>query len=380
MTLIKRSLFTLLLLATLSFCRQREKAISDDNGAKEAFVKYAKGLEINQYDTWTEVIVKQPWQGAEKPIKYALVPKGSAADIPGGEYVVVHVPLGKVAATSTTHLPHFIALGETDKLKGFANATYIYSDFFRQRIENGAIQEIGDGAGLNFESCLGLQPDALFTFSMGNNRRADQQLEAAGIPILYNADYLEATPLGRAEWLKFTAAFFNRRKEADSVFSAIERNYLSLKETAKNAAPKPSVLTGVVYGETWFLPGGKNYGATFFEDAGGRYVWSDNPDNGWLELSFEAVYEKGAYTDFWIGVASFGSLDQMAGQESRYQLFLPWKNKQVFNYDNQVTETGSNNYLEEGYSRPDLILADLVFILHPELLPQHEFYFYRKLP
>ncbi|MEQ9102972.1 MAG: ABC transporter substrate-binding protein [Imperialibacter sp.] len=380
-TMFNKTLLFISFLAGLTFsCQQKKTETAADNPTQLSYIKYASGLVITQHSGWTEVVVKQPWKGAGKAIKYALVDKEVNAGAPFDGYKIVEVPLSKAAATSTTHLPHFSAIGEETSLKGFANADYVYSKVFRSRLESGELVEIGDGAGVNFESCLNLKPEALFTFSMGNDRSTDERLELAGIDMLYNADYLETTPLGRAEWIKFTAAFFDKLDEADSIFSVIEKNYLGLKAEAQKAEAKPTVLTGVVYGETWFLPGGKNYGAAFFEDAGGSYLWKETDENGWLELSFESVFEKGLKADYWIGVASFTTLQEMKAQESRYGLFSAWKNGAVYNYDNQLNKKGGNNYLEEGYSRPDIVLADLIHIMHPGLLPDHKLYFYRKLP
>ncbi|CAD5273294.1 MULTISPECIES: ABC transporter substrate-binding protein [unclassified Imperialibacter] len=380
-TMFNKTLLFVSLLAGLTFsCQQKKAETATDHPGQASYIKYASGLVIARHSDWTEVVVKQPWKGAGKAIRYALVDKKSDAHTAFEGYTIVKVPLTKVAATSTTHLPHFSAIGEVYSLKGFANADYVYSKVFQSRLESGELVEIGDGAGVNFESCLNLKPEALFTFSMGNDRSTDERLEQAGIDMLYNADYLETTPLGRAEWIKFTAAFFNKLDEADSIFNVIEQNYLELKAEAQKAEAKPTVLTGVVYGDTWFLPGGKNYGAAFFEDAGGNYLWKETDENGWLELSFESVFEKGLKADYWFGVASFTTLQEMKAQESRYGLFSAWKNSAVYNYDNQLNKKGGNNYLEEGYSRPDIVLADLIHIMHPELLPDHKLYFYRKLP
>ncbi len=368
------------LLLLIGSCESKKADAVTGPEASVSSIRYATGLDITAHVGWTEVTVKQPWKGATRPIKYALVDRNSNLEADMGAYQVIQVPLRKVAATSTTHLPHFLSLGETESLKGFANADYIYDHDILEMIEKGTLKEIGDGNSINFESCLALRPEAVFSFSMGGDRSTDERLMQAGIGLLYNADYLETSPLGRAEWIKFTAAFFGKLDLADSIFSAIEQNYLRLKETAQGATATPTVLTGVVYGDTWFMPGGKNYGTAFFQDAGGDYLWKENDENGWLELSFESVFEKALKAEYWIGVASFASLNEMKIQESRYALFDAWKTGQVYNYDNQLSEKGGNNYLEEGYSRPDIVLADLIQIMHPELLPDRKLYFYRKLP
>jgi iron complex transport system substrate-binding protein len=197
--------------------------------------------------------------------------------------------------------------------------------------------------------------------------------------VVINAEYLERHPLGRAEWIKFMALFFNKEREADSVFNAIEREYLATREVAMKTSLRPTVLSGVVYGDAWFMPGGKNYAATLLSDAGCDYLWSDTESNGFLEISFESVFAKAKEAGLWIGVGSFKTLNEMKSAEKRYALFRPFRERAVYTYNTRVGAKGGSEFLELGYLRPDLILKDLVKIAHPEMLPQYETYFYSKL-
>ncbi|HNT51545.1 MAG TPA: vitamin B12-transporter protein BtuF, partial [Cyclobacteriaceae bacterium] len=142
---------------------------------------------------------------------------------------------------------------------------------------------------------------------------------------------------------------------------------------------RPTVLSGIVYGDTWFMPGGKNYAAKLLTDAGTQYLWSNTNTNGFLELSFEAVYEKAKDADLWIGVGSFTSLSEIESTETRYAMFKPFQSRAVYSYNARKGAKGGNEFLELGYLRPDLILKDLVKIAHPSLLPRHDLYFHRKL-
>src|SRR5688572_10658179 len=182
-----------------------------------------------------------------------------------------------------------------------------------------------------------------------------------------NAEYLEKHPLGRAEWIKFMALFFNKEKLADSVFREIEKNYLETKQLADQAIKKPSVLSGIVYGDAWFLPGGQNYASKLLKDAGCQYLWADDPSHGYLEVSFESVYEKARNADLWIGVATFKSLEELKNSDHRYAKFKPYQEKNIFTYDARKGAKGGSEFLELGYARPDIILNDLVKIAHPEL-------------
>lgn len=218
---------------------------------------------------------------------------------------------------------------------------------------------------------------------MGYTMTADygqlRKVEELGIPVVINAEYLEEHPLGRAEWIKFMALFFNKEQQADSIFQLIEKEYLNTKELAANTSTKPTVLSGVVYSDAWFMPGGQNYAAKLIHDAGCQYIWGADSSKGFLQLSFESVYEKAHAADLWIGVASFGTLEEIKNADARYTKFNPYKTKEVYTYNVRKGAKGGSEFLELGYLRPDIILKDLVKIAHPDILPEHELYFYDRL-
>jgi iron complex transport system substrate-binding protein len=199
------------------------------------------------------------------------------------------------------------------------------------------------------------------------------------VPVVVNAEYLEKHPLGRAEWIKFMALFFNKEKMADSIFQSVEKEYLLTQMFAEKSSMHPKVMSGILYGDAWFMPGGKNYAATILKDAGCSYLWSDTESNGFLEIGFESVFAKAKNADFWIGVGAFKSLKEIEVAEKRYSLFKPFKEKNIYSYNARQGVKGGSEFLELGYLRPDLILKDLVKITHPELLPDYQLYFYKKL-
>lgn len=206
-----------------------------------------------------------------------------------------------------------------------------------------------------------------------------RKIEELGVPVVINAEYLEEHPLGRAEWIKFMALFLGKEKEADEVFKMIEKNYLSTKALTEKAEKKPTVLSGVVYSDAWFMPGGQNYAAKLINDAGCEYLWSSDSSKGFLQLSFESVYEKAHAADLWIGVGSYSTLEEIKNGDERYTKFNPYQTKQVYTFNARKGAKGGSEFLELGYLRPDMILNDLVKIAHPDLLPEYELYFHKKL-
>ncbi len=326
-------------------------------------VKYAKGFHFETSERSRYLVIDEPWPNATKPIKYKLeeTPK-------------------RIVCTSTSHLPFFELLGGEEYVVGFPNLNYISSEVFIERSKEGLLTDLGPDGSMNMELLLGINPDAVIAFDMGGESKTLDKIKESGIPVYYNSDFLEQSPLGRAEWIKFFGALIDKEAEADSIFSFIESEYLRVKERASSVQDKPSILSGVVYGDTWFLPGGNNWAATFFNNAGGKYLWNSDTTSGWLELSFEAVYDKGNDADKWIGTSTLNTRKEMLSQEDRYSSFAPFENDEVYNYNKRIGPNGGYDFFESGYSRPDLVLSDLIKILHPQLLPTYETVYFQKLP
>ena len=343
-------------------------------------LRYATGFTVSYQNDNTKLVeVVYPFQGATSGYKYLLVPKGQP--IPEHERTtrVITIPLSSIVCTSTTHIPLLDYIGETDKLVGFPTTDYISSEKARRLVGAGKVQELGIDKGLNLERIAMLNPDMVMGYTMSSDYGQFKKIEELNIPVVLNSEYLEKDPLGRAEWIKFMAVFFNKEKEADSVFQVVEKEYLNTKALVDNVKNKPTVLSGIVYGDAWFLPAGQNYAAKLLRDAGYKYYWDGDPTNGFLELSFEAVYEKAHDADFWISVGSFSTLKEIENADHRYAKFKPFQQKQVFGSNARKGAKGGSEFLELGYLRPDIILKDLVKIAHPELLKDHVLYFHEKL-
>jgi iron complex transport system substrate-binding protein len=356
------------------------KKVSSENGHERLPIKYARGFTIQKLSNGNKLVeVSYPYQGAKSGYKYLLVQKGLPVPDHDQDVAVIPIPIESIVCTSTTHVPLLDYLNETDKLMGFPTPDYISSEKMRKRIDAGKVKDLDVDKKMNVEELYLLKPDLVMGYTMASDLGPLKKVRELGIPVVINAEYLERHPLGRAEWIKFMALFFNKERAADSVFNAIEKEYLATQEVAMKASLRPTVLSGVVYGDAWFMPGGKNYAATLLSDAGCDYLWNDSESNGFLEISFESVFAKAKEADLWIGVGSFKTLGEMESAEKRYVLFRAFKDKTIYTYNTRVGAKGGSEFLELGYLRPDLILKDLVKIAHPELLPQYETYFYSKL-
>lgn len=200
-----------------------------------------------------------------------------------------------------------------------------------------------------------------------------------GIPVLSVMDYSENSVLGKAEWIKLFGLMLNKEGESIKLFNNKKKIYDSLIGLMELTEIRPTVMSGTIYGGSWFMPGGKNYNSSLINQAGGKYIYEDDESNGWLNLDFEEIYAKAYDSDLWIGAANFSSLDEMIEIEPRYANFKAFENNQIYSYTARVNENGANDYFESGNINPEKVLADHIKILHPELLPDYDLYYYVRL-
>ena len=309
---------------------------------------------------------------------FYLIPRAEdmPEDIPANK--IIRTPVKRIICTSTSHIPLIDYLDAETALVGFPTPDYISSMDVRERIDAGLVTDIGIDQSVNIELIVTLEPDVVMGYSLGSGSNLEK-ISTLGIPVLLNNEFLEQHPLGRAEWIKVAGWLFQKEKEADSIFNQIKEKYLRLQSEVLEIRERPRVFSGVMYGDTWFLPGGKNNMSQLFADAGLDYLWGDDDSNGFLELSFESVLERAAEADLWIGTANFHSLEALRRSDERYTLFEAYEQGNVYTYDARKGPTGGSEYLELGYLRPDLILADLIHIGHPEMRTSDSLFFHAKL-
>ncbi len=345
----------------------------------ELTTEFAEGFIIKNYEGYKTITITNPWPDADKNFTYALVEKGTKLENKAEFDAIIKIPLSTIVVTSTTHIPSLEALGVAEKLVGFPNLDYISSEETRKNIDAGNIKELGKNESINTEVLIDLNPEAVITFAVEGDNKTVATIQKTGIPVLYNADWTETTPLGKAEWIKFFGALFNKDKEADSIFNNIKTAYISAKKEAQQATTTPTVLSGALYKDVWYLPQGGSWAAQFIADANAEYLWKESEGTGSISLNVESVLEKGKTAHYWIGPGQFTSRSQMQEYNKVYAEFDAFKQDKIFSFTTKKGATGGVIYYELAPNRPDLVLKDMIKILHPELLPDHELYFFSKL-
>jgi len=371
----KISLFIL----AISGCKNERTRPSQTTTLKETPIIHAKGFKIFKADEYKKIEVTSPWPGSTEVFTYILIERGAKEPENIKYDALIEVPVQKLVVTSTTHIPALELLEVENTLVGFPGCEYISSVKTRKNIDSGKVKELGINESINTEVLLELQPDMVIGFSIDSHNKTYETIKSSGIPVVYNGDWVEETPLGKAEWIKFFAPFFNKEKEADSIFSVIEKEYTNAKRIAEKATYKPTVLSGAMYKDIWYLPAGESWVAQFLNHANANYLWKDTKGTGSLSLSFESVFEKAQNANFWIGTSQFTSYEELDNISLHYRKFKAYNDKKLYTFSLTKGETGGLLYYELSPSRPDVVLKDIIHIIHPGLLPDHEPFFFKPL-
>lgn len=380
---LQLNILFLLLMLIFAGCKEDQKKTSatapkEAAQGKEISVEYATGFSLTDFGDYKILTVENPWPEAERSYRYLLAEEG--AEIPGAlQYdQKVQIPVERMVVTSTTHISSLEILGEEKAIVGFPELDHISSERTRARISQGKIQELGKNEAINTEILVNLRPDVVVAFSVDGSNKTFNNIQKMNIPVLFNGDWIETSPLGKAEWIKFFGVFFNKSEKAETFFDQVKEAYHEARELAKDTE-KPTVLAGSMYRDQWYLPYGDSWHGQMIKDANAQYLFADTSGDGSLALSFEAVLSKGKNADYWIGPAQFQSYEQMMEASPHYSQFKAFTNKNVYTFSSERGETGGVIFYELGPNRPDLVLKDLISIFHPGLLPKYESTFYKPL-
>ncbi len=380
--MLKTIIYTLSCAALFYSCNRVDKDPTIEGKEVINFEKinYSQLFTIKKHSHYKEIVIASPWIDGEIYAQYILIPKRAKVpeNLPN-KAIIIRTPVDNIVTLSTPHIGLYDKLNALDKIIGIATADYVYNQNIKERTKRGVIKEVGSNKDLNIELLVDMNPDMVTTSGFQTPSRPMEIAAQAGIKVVFNIEWMEKSPLARAEWIKFAAAFINKEKEAQKIFDDIVLQYNEVKKLAENVNSKPKILIGKKWKGIWNTSGGTSYYANFLRDAGADYYWFQDTSTGTLELSFEEVIDKQLDTDIWINPGNSVSIADLLASDDRYGLFNPVKQGQVFGYFNKVNSNGVNAYWEKGPIAPHIILSDLIKIFHPDLLPNHELYFFKKL-
>ena len=334
------------------------------NTAPGNIITQAQGLSIERAQGYTTVAIADPWNAGKLLRTYILVPRGQEppADIPDG--VIVRTPIQNAVVYSSVHGAAIKELGAIESLKGVCDAQYFNMPEAQAGIEAGTVADCGNSMSPTVEKIVALSPDAIILSPFQNTGYG--AIESLGTPIIECADYMENTPLGRAEWIKLFGELYCRQQLADSIFEAAKESYNTLKASVADVPARPKVLTEMPFSGVWYVPAGESYMATMLRDAGADYPWSDTGGAGSIALDLAQTLDKAGDADIWlIKPMSPLTYATLKSENALYAEFEAYKRRQVY----QCVST-SNTLYQDFPFHPDALLRDYVAIFHPDRLPQ----------
>ncbi len=344
-------------------------------------VDFAKGFTISYVPGGKVITILSPFEQKTTATRYLLIPRGAARPAGYADAIVLETPIRTLVGLSSMHVALADFLGAADVLVGLGSFKYASAPRVRQRIAAGKLIEAGQGKELNNEQLITQHPDLVMATGWpGEGLARYQTLQAAGVPVMINSEWVESTPLGRAEWVKVMAALLNKEDVVNQKFGQVVRDYQRLAALGRRAARKPRVVVGLPFKDVWHVPDADSYMAQFLRDAGATYQWDKTKSpQGSLALSFEAVAPVALTADYWLQTGTATTRAEIAAQDARYAAFAPFKSGRLYNNNRRTNAQGSNDYWESGAVRPDLVLSDLIKILHPELLPTWQLFYYQQV-
>lgn len=354
--------------------------------AHRASIRYAKNFTMEYQGDRKLLKVLKPWRDAGTTFTYILVPRGQKVSNVPPHAMVIETPVRRMASATSSCLPFLPMLHIEQTLVGFAGCKYVSTPEIAGMIQRNEIMEIGSGNGnmkitLNMEQLYAIQPEMVMVYGTGNPEYDHHpKLIEAGFKTVIFSSYMEPTPLGRTEWIKFLAAFFDKEAEAERIFDEIANRYEEQAAKVRGTEGRPTVFCAVPYRGVMYVPGGNSYTAGFIKDAGANYLWADDTTSGSTPLGVEHVIERAKDADYWLDPGASRSLSELRGTDDRFNLFKAFRTGRVYNNDAKVGPDGGNDYWETGEARPDLVLNDLISVFHPELLPSYRRTWYRQLP
>ena len=357
-------------------CTPSGKQTSSKEALSSDSIQYAQGFTVQRFDTYIMVEVRDPWDSTRLLQRYLLVDRTKS--VPGGlpKGTIVKVPVKDIVIYTSVHAAIIDQLHETDKVIGVCEPRYMDTPAIQEGIQAGRIADLGEATSPNIEKMIEIGAELVIASPFQNSSYGP--VEKIGIPIIEGADYMEAFPLGRTEWIRVYGLLFGKEEMADSIFKETEQAYLSLKDLTANIDNRPTVLSEKKFGSSWYVPSGDSYMAHLIEDAGADYMFKDLPGAGSTPLAFETVFDKAIHADIWLvkyNQSSEMTYNDLRSEYTPYENFDAFKKKRIY-----TCNTGAVPYYEEFPIHPEYLLKDLIWIFHPELVFGYSPRYFREMP
>lgn len=377
--MIKQSISAFILASLLLLV----SCVSNKKTSLEAFnqdiytPEYASGFKILGADNVQSTLIQvfNPWQGA-KDVEMSYFISRNGEQAPAG-FTGPTIPAGakQIVCMSSSYIAMLDALGQVDRIVAVSGIDYVSNPYIIAHKDS--IKDMGPE--MNYELLLGLKPDVVLLYGIGDAQTAvTDKLKELSIPYMYVGEYLEESPLGKAEWMVALSELTDSREKGIEIFSEIPKRYQTLKDLTASVEQRPTVMFNTPWNDSWIMPSTKSYMAQLVNDAGADYIYKENTSNSSAPIGLETAYGLIQKADYWINVGMASTLDELKAVNPKFTDAKSVREKTAYNNNLRLTATGGNEYWESAVVRPDIVLRDLIHIFHPELVSD-SLYYYRHL-
>lgn len=380
---VSRVILLLNIILLSAACNRKPEKIEVVNDTEADNSSYsAKRFSLDKKEDYTKLTIINPWQGAVNVNQvYYLVRRGRKPPEGTDPAMIIYVPVERIISMSTTYLPMISALGEERTIVGISGSDLLFDETLRECVKRGDVSDVGFEDNLNKELVIKLAPDIIMVYGVGGEASGYlNKLRDLGIKVLFNADYLEDDPLGKAEWIKVFGAIYDKEEEAARIFRNISDEYFTVMKTVNGKTSyRPKVMLGLPWKDTWFISPGNSFVSKLIADAGGKYLWKDTESETSMPYGVENVWMKAREADFWLNISTASRHEDIINVDYRLGDLPSYRTGKLYNNNKRVAINGGNDYWESGSISPHIILKDIASILHPGIFPGYELYYYQKV-
>lgn len=347
--------------------------------------QYATGFQISYSEKYSSTLisVKNPWQGANNVEQMLIIdPKNKLKNLPQN---IKHItqPARRIVCMSSSYVAMLAAIGCQQNIVGVSGIDFISNEYIS--INRDKIGDVGYDNNINYELLVSLNPDLVLLYGVTGASAMESKLQELGIPYIYLGEYVESSPLGKAEWLVAVGEIAGKREIAQNKFNEIATRYEELCQKTRQVENKPRVMLNTPYRDSWFIPSEQSYMVELIRDAGADCYTCSAEGNTSQPIDMEQAYTWAAGADYWLNVGPCNSLGQLTSQNPKFANIKAVTEMRVYNNNARQTPKGGSDFWESGVIRPDIILRDLTAIFHPEIgiestqTPSHKLYYYQQL-
>ncbi|MDR2885899.1 MAG: ABC transporter substrate-binding protein [Rikenellaceae bacterium] len=376
---MKKLLLLFLTVPALWGCPQPQRAQTGDLDTLY-MPSHARGFEIYGSGKSAVIRIKNPWQGARNVDHWVFVSRGGELPPEGFDGVVITSPVKKTACMSSSHVALLDALGRAGTIKAVSGLRYLANESIHKAAAQGKVKDVGYEGNINYEMLVMLHPDVVFMYSVsGEKLPVIDKMRELRVPVVMIGEYLEPSPLGKAEWVVAFGEIMGCRERAEELFRGVSLDYAAAAQLARGAAAKPGVMLNAPWRDTWFVPGDQSYMVRLIRDAGGRYVCEGVDSEQSRAINGETAFMYADKADYWLNINSISSMAELLQLNPNFADIPPVRSGRVWNNTLRATAAGGSDFWESGAVYPNLVLQDLIHILHPDLLPDHEMVYYKPV-